>query len=161
MVLLDTAGVAKRALMRVETRVVNPPVERLLRSRLHWLVSERLLLLSYEGRVSGTRITTPVLYERDGDDVVVTTHREAVNWWKNFRGSYPATLWLRGEPVEVTGAAVLNASEIADWLAYLGARSWLWRRLLGRFGVSARDSLDDLESTAENVVVVRFRRVRQ
>ena len=159
MVISGSVDIEKRALVRVESRVVNPPVERLLRSRLHWLVSGRLVLLSYEGRVSGNRITTPVLYERDRDDVVVVTSRDDANWWKNFRGGHPATLWLRGEPVEVTGKTVLDASEIADWLVYLGARSWLWRRLLGRFGVSARNSLDELEAAVENLVVVRFRRV--
>lgn len=94
--------------MQVEAWVVNPLVERLLRSRLHWLASRRLLLLSYEGHVSGTRVTTPVLYERD---VVVTTGRDEADWWKNFPDGHPATLRLDGEPVETLGSAILDAAE--------------------------------------------------
>jgi hypothetical protein len=53
-------------------RAVNPLVRWLLRSRLHWLVSRRLTLISYTGRRSGRRYTIPVGYRIAGLQVTIT-----------------------------------------------------------------------------------------
>lgn len=146
-----------RVLLTVERRLVNPLVERLLRSRLHWLLSGRLAVVDYRGRVSGDRFSTPVLYERDGADVVVTTLREPVVWWRNFREEHPATLLLAGERVPTVGRAVTDPAAVADWCLELAARSRPWRLLFRRWEIAAGSSRRDLEAAAENVVVVRFR----
>jgi len=76
--------------------VVNPVLKRLLRSRLHGIVSDHLLLLTVTGRHSGTEYTFPVGYERDGNTVYVTSH--GTNWWKNLRGGgQEVEVVLRGE----------------------------------------------------------------
>jgi len=51
-------SVRRRAVMWIERRVVNPLVERILRSPAHRLLSWRLALLGYEGRVSGNVLTS-------------------------------------------------------------------------------------------------------
>ena len=156
----------------VERRVVNPFVERLLRSSWHWPLSRRLLVVSYVGRSSGDRFSTPVLYERDGADIVVTTVRSEVVWWTNFRGGHPATLRLEGESVETVGRAITDPERIDPWLAELSRRSRLWRLILRRLDarVARRRSGGDAErppehrengervesSVAETLVVVRF-----
>ncbi|MFC6726928.1 hypothetical protein ACFQE1_21625, partial [Halobium palmae] len=89
---------------RIESHVVSPLVTLALASRCHALLSRRLLLLSYEGRRSGRRFTTPTLYRpldgrsEEGDDdgdpshasgVALFTPAAETNWWKNFRGGHP------------------------------------------------------------------------
>ena len=143
-----------RVAMEVETRLVNPLVERLLRSRLHWLLSRRFAVLSYEGRVSGNRITTPVLYERDGGDLVVTTAQNEVTWWKNFRGGHPATLWVRGAPVETMGRAVIEPEAVEAWVEDLRNRSGLWRVIVR--GLSAAASGQGERESGADLVIVRF-----
>lgn len=140
--------------MGFETRIVNPLVERLLRSRLHWLLSWRFAVLSYEGRVSGNRISTPVLYEPDGGDLVVTTARSEVIWWRNFRCGHPATLWVRGERVETTGRAITAPKSVEAWTDELANRSGLWRVVLR--GLRAAASGQGERERGADLVVVRF-----
>jgi hypothetical protein len=52
---------------------VNPFVAALFRSRLHGLVSSRLMLLTYTGQRSGRTYTIPVGYIRLGGDLLVFT----------------------------------------------------------------------------------------
>ncbi|MDQ2050693.1 nitroreductase/quinone reductase family protein [Natronolimnohabitans sp. A-GB9] len=154
------ASVPVRLAIELEKRVVNPLVERLLRSRFHWLLSRHLAVLSYDGRISGTRVTTPLLYERDGEAFVVTTGRDEVTWWKNFREGYPATLRIAGEPIAVTGRAITDPDRLVPWLAELVDRSRLWRFLLRRYADRTGTEWSEraLTAAAENLVAVRFRR---
>lgn len=151
----DGPGLGHRTVSRIETVVVNPLVAWILRSRFHWLLSSRLLVLNYEGRVSGTRVSTPVLYERDGRAIVVTTGRREATWWKNFRREHPAVLRLEGTAVETTGSALTEPDRIASWVDELTDRSRLWTWLLGRFGFRKGDRPDP-EALADRIVVVRF-----
>ncbi len=80
----------------IEDRVVNALVERTLTSRFHSLLSWHLILLSYTGRRSGVRYTTPVMYWDYGDMLVATTPSGETDWWRNFRDSYDCRLCLRG-----------------------------------------------------------------
>jgi len=138
----------------VESRVANPVLRWLLRSRLHWLSSRWLLLLSYEGHRSGRRFTTPVLYVRDGDAFVVTTVRDPAVWWRNFSDGHPATLRVRGERIRVEGVAETDPSVVADWLLALRERGH--GRLPAVLGVPDDASGPALERAASDLVFVRF-----
>jgi F420H(2)-dependent quinone reductase len=141
-----------------EKYVVNPLLRRLLRSKFHWLVSNRLMLLSYVGRRSGTRYATPVAYDRREDVLVATTFRHHSNWWKNFREEHPATVWLRGVRRKTTGLATTNAREIAEFVRSSLVRYGVERaRWLG-LKVEGEDppSVEELETVADELVVVRF-----
>jgi hypothetical protein len=90
---------------------LNPLLVALLRSRLHWPLSAALMAVTVTGRRSGRRYTIPVGYHDVGDAIVVmvsdAAHRQ---WWRNFHGGAPATLWLRGRPVAAHGVVVPPAS---------------------------------------------------
>ena len=58
----------------------------LLRSSLHGLMSKKTLLITFTGRKSGKRYTTPIVYLREGDTFLVATNSP---WWKNLRGGVP------------------------------------------------------------------------
>lgn len=150
----DASGLARIA-MGIERRFVNPVVERTLRSRLHALLSWRLAVLTYDGRVSGDRFSTPVLYERDGSTIVVTTGRREGTWWKNFRDGHSATLWVEGEPIETVGRAVTDADTVAGWTDELTRRSAFWGRLFEGYR-SITGSSSGPEDRTSAFVVVRF-----
>lgn len=137
----------------VERYVANPLLSVVLRSPLHGLASSSLLLLSYEGRRSGERFRTPVAYERDGDEIVVTTFREAGTWWRNFQDGHTATLWLRGDDVAAHGRAFTDEDVIVEWLATLADRD---ARILSVFDAPANPDENDLAAMAPGLVVVRF-----
>lgn len=72
--------------------VANVFVRLLLRSPLHFMLSNNVLLLTYIGRKSGRQYTYPVGYARNGDVVTVFTYR---GWWKNLRGGAPVVVEIK------------------------------------------------------------------
>ena len=95
----------------VANRTVNRVVALLLRSPLHGLVSDRLLLISVTGRRTGRVHTFPVAYDEAGDEGI-TIHVAAPGrkrWWRNLRPDGEVRLRLRG--VEHTGRAVAHGDE--------------------------------------------------
>lgn len=83
-------------------KVANQVPTLLLRSPLHAVLSKRLMLLTFTGRRSGRRYTTPVVYVRHGGDLVLTTDS---SWWRNLRGGAPVTMRIGGRTVQGIGHA--------------------------------------------------------
>lgn len=74
------------------------------------VVGRAIALLSFTGRRSGTRYTTPITYLRDGDEVLLITKRVRT-WWKNLQDEPAVRLRLAGE--EVAGRASLAVGDPA------------------------------------------------
>lgn len=64
------------------TRLLNPFVKLLLRSPLHGIMSDNVILVTFTGRKSGKRYVTPVSYVREGNTITFLTHG---SWWKTLR----------------------------------------------------------------------------
>ena len=60
-----------------------------------------ILLLTVTGRKSGRERTTPLMYERDGDDLIVVASNGGMDWppawWLNLRASPTAVVQTGGE----------------------------------------------------------------
>lgn len=74
-------------------RQINRLPKAILRSPLHGLISKKILLLTFAGRISGQRYTTPVSYVRAGDTLLLGTESR---WYKNLRGGVPVGVRLQG-----------------------------------------------------------------
>ena len=86
-------------------RTGNLFVRLLLRSPLHRLVSGRLALITFTGRLSGRSYTIPVMYERTDEGIEIPVMwPERKRWWRNLRGQADVGLRLRGR--EFSGRAV-------------------------------------------------------
>ncbi len=93
----------------------EPIRARLLRSRLHGLLSGSLLLVTYTGRRSGRTFTIPVLYAEDGSDLLVYVGRSAEKvWWRNLGGGAPVHVRLRGQELAGTATAVVDDPELQE-----------------------------------------------
>ncbi len=86
-------------------RLYNPVVTAILRSPLHGLTGNSVMLLTYRGRRSGDVFTTPISYVRDGGDLLAVASRDHT-WWKNLRGGARVRVRLRGHELEGTGRAL-------------------------------------------------------
>ncbi len=75
-------------------RKLNPLIIAILRSPLHSMLSKAILLITFTGRKSGKRYTTPVMYAREGETVYVFTHGV---WLKNLQGGAPVSLRIHGQ----------------------------------------------------------------
>lgn len=93
-------------------RLINPVVVATLRSPLHGLLSDRLLLLTIRGRKSGELYTFPVEYKQDLNHLTIVTHADRV-WWRNLEGGADLTVHLRGADIHAVGEATADEARVA------------------------------------------------
>lgn len=141
---------------------LNPIFVGLLCSRwLHWPVSLGLMAVTVTGRRSGRQYTIPVGYHDVGDAIVVlvsdAAHRQ---WWRNFHGGAPATLWLHGRSVAAQGIVVPPSSEEFRRRAEQAFRRA--RLVAGIFGIAFDDGVGltdaQRDALAAYARIVVFRR---
>lgn len=138
-------------------RLVNPLVTLLLRSPLHGLASDALLLVTFTGRKSGREYTTPVGYEQRDGTLYVTTQSDRV-WWRNLRGGAEVTVRLRGERRRGHAEVIEDDAAVAEYV-----HGFLERHGVGaasRIALSLEaDEVPDVEALEAGlaaVVVVRI-----
>lgn len=133
----------------------NPIVRWFLRSPLHFLMSKHTLLMTYTGRRSGHRYTTPMNYLRSGDEFYITSLRTHT-WWRNLRGQVAVELRVQGKDLQARAEVIEDETAVADQLMVYFSRA---PRLARLYGVKhdARGTLDagDLLQTAQKMVIVK------
>lgn len=77
---------------------------------LQKLIGRGVALITVTGRKSGRTYTTPVSYERDGNDVIILSRRTRT-WWRNLAANPQVQLRLAGEPVH--GSAEVSVGDDA------------------------------------------------
>ena len=70
-----------------------------LRSPLHGMLSNGMMLITITGRKTGKQYTTPVGYYEEGGFLWVITSRDRT-WWKNFQDGANVDLLLKRRPVK-------------------------------------------------------------
>jgi hypothetical protein len=103
-------------------RVLNAVMRVLLRSPLHRLRSERVLLLEFRGRQTGRRYRLPVsFWPRSEGELVCLTSASWSRWWRNL-DDRPVVVWLRGERrearAELIGDPARRQELVAGFLAH-------------------------------------------
>lgn len=138
-------------------RFVNPLVRWLLRSPLHFVASDALILVTVTGRRSGRAYTTPVGYEQRGSTLYLTSQTDRT-WWRNLVGGADVEVWLRGERRRGHATVIEDDGDVADYV-----RDYLERRGLdaaSRLALSIEgERIPDREALAAGlgeVVVVRI-----
>ena len=83
----------------------------MLRSPLHGILSDGMLLLTVTGRKTGKQYTTPVGYYREAGYLWVITSRDRT-WWKNLRGGAEVSLLLKRKPVKALADTDLDEKAV-------------------------------------------------
>lgn len=136
-------------------RWVNRMMEGLLRTPgIERWFGTTTALVTFTGRRSGTRYTTPVTYLRDGDKVIFVTKRFRT-WWRNLEDEPEVELRLAGQDFQGRASiATGDRSGLDDFVRFLGAR----RRDARAYDVTVgRDGTVDEEQAAaviDQLVVV-------
>jgi hypothetical protein len=135
-------------------KIVNPVVALLLRSPLHRALSKNTLLLSFTGRTSGRRYSTPLSYIRDGDTITCMT---TGGWWKNVRGGAPVTLWVAGRKLEGIATPQTDPSAIADTMLTFFRRVRRDARMYGvKLDANGQPDPQDCAKAAQKTVMVKI-----
>lgn len=91
----------------------------ILRSPLHGLLSNGMMLITITGRKTGRKYTTPVGYYEEGGFLWVITSRDRT-WWKNLQGGAAVELLLKRQPVQAFADVDLDETSVqARMVEYL------------------------------------------
>ena len=108
----------------------------ILRSRVHGLADLSLIGLRVRGVRSGREFELPVMYARDGGDLIVAvSHSERKRWWRNLRKAAPIDVLVAG--AWVAGSARLVSPGDPGWPA--ASRDYFGRWPVARRAVAATD----------------------
>ena len=88
-------------------KIINPMMRFLLRSPFHSVLSDSLMLITFTGRKSGKRFTTPVRYIQKGDTVRCFTVAEN-QWWRNLREGARVSLLIKRQSAEYDAKAIFD-----------------------------------------------------
>jgi deazaflavin-dependent oxidoreductase (nitroreductase family) len=83
-------------------------MRRILESPIHWPLSRWFAVLSWTGRKSGRRYTTPISYVREGSTAWVTTGDK---WWHNVVDGAPVRIRIAGRWRDGQATAVSDHAE--------------------------------------------------
>ena len=137
-------------------RVVGPVLKVLLRSPVHGLVSEQLMLLAFDGRRTGKRYEVVVgRHELSGTLVVPTGSR----WRLNLRGGAPVEVTLGGRRRAGRAELVEDPDEVAraygELLDRVGARNA--QRVGLRVNVDRAPTREELKTALVDHGAIRVR----
>ena len=94
---------------KIMFKLLNPLMKLLLNSPFHQGMSKRVMVISFTGRKTGKRYSTPVAYVLEGDHIFVVTYSP---WWKNFKEPAPVQMRIQGKNVAGTAVFVGDAVRI-------------------------------------------------
>jgi deazaflavin-dependent oxidoreductase (nitroreductase family) len=126
----------------------------LLRSPLHGMLSNSMMLITIAGRKTGQKYTLPVNYYRENGSFWVLTSRDRT-WWRNVRDGANVSLLLRRQPVRAFAETELESKSVerllCEYLKHIpqGARS------MGVRMQNGTPNPDDIEHIAKDRLFVR------
>lgn len=143
-------------------RWANAPVKWLLRSPLHAMIDERLMLVTIRGRATGRQFTIPVGYVAgiDGWYVLVGQHRSK-RWWRNLEHGADVTLTLHGEKIAAHARVMRWHTNHSVFEGAFGLYLRRFPRTARRLGVPMLGGVPDpavLREVARDTVLVRAAR---
>ena len=83
----------------------------MLRSPLHGILSDGMMLITVTGRKTGKEFSFPVGYYRENGYLWVITSRDRT-WWKNLRGGAEVSLLLKRKPVKALADTDLDEKAV-------------------------------------------------
>ncbi len=135
--------------------IINSAMRFVLRSPLHGMVSNTVMLITFTGRKSGKTYTTPVSFSQHDDLVYAFSHAD---WWKNLRSGAPVTLRIRGRDLQ--GLPEPIAEDKQAIAAGLAAHLRKVRSDARYYGVTFDDAgnprAEEVEKAVQTVVMLRF-----
>lgn len=135
----------------------NTVVSAVLRTPvLHRLMSSNVLLLTFTGRKSGKRYTTPVGYVREGKTLIILTKWFRA-WWRNFQVSAPVALLIEGRTYHGEARALTDEAAIVPIITDVIKRYPYYAEFYGVRLVSPNQpDMNDVRHIAPKVVVLQI-----
>ena len=132
----------------------------MLRSPLHGILSDGMLLLTVTGRKTGKQYTTPVGYYREAGYLWVITSRDRT-WWKNLRGGAEVSLLLKRKPVKAIAEPDLDEKAVETRMYEYVKHVPQAAKPLGIRVQNGNANAEDIARTAKDRLFVRLQLTSQ
>lgn len=136
-------------------RILNPVMKAILHSSWHWLVSDKIMVITFKGIKSGKEYATPVSYFVEGGTVYCFTHGK---WWKNLATGANVMLHIKGE--DYPGFATVETEDIAQISTALQKMMINNPRDARYYGVTfdadGRPNMDEIRKAATEAVMIHI-----
>jgi len=131
-----------------------------LRSPLHGMLSNGMMLITVTGRKTGKQYTTPVGYYRENGFLWVITSRDRT-WWKNLRGGAEVALLLKRKPVTAIAEPDLDAKAVEERMYEYVNHVPQAAKPLGIRVENGNANAEDIARTAKDRLFVRLQLTSQ
>ena len=129
-----------------------------LRSPLHGMLSNGMMLITVTGSKTGKKYTTPVEYFRENEILWVMTSRDRT-WWKNLRGGAEVSLLLKRKPVTAIAEPDLDAKAVEARMVEYIKHVPQAAKALGIRIENEYINAEDIARTAEDRLFVKIKRI--
>ncbi len=128
----------------------------IVNSPLHPLLGSNFAVITFEGRKTGKRYSTPINVTRDGDAFTAVSLRNR-NWWRNLRGGRQAQLRVSGRQYTVRGEVLEDRGAVIDGLTRYFTQNPGYARYFGvRLAPDGKPVSEDLDRAADERVMIRL-----
>ena len=90
-------------------KVLNPIMKMILKSSIHKVVSDGILIIIFKGIKTGKEYSTPISYFLENGTIYCFTHAQ---WWRNLADGAEVKVRLKGQ--DTVGFAQAEAEDIAQ-----------------------------------------------
>ena len=126
-----------------------------LRSPLHWALSNNTLLIAFVGRKSGCKYCLPVNYVPDGNILYITSQRDHA-WWRNLRGGAPVIVRLHGRDIPGEGIVIEECGSVMENLKrFFQVVPKFAKYFSVRLDVNGKPDEQDISRVARQRVIVK------
>lgn len=122
---------------------------------LHRMLSGSMCLLTFTGRKSGKRYTTPVGYTRDGDCLTVMTKRFR-SWWHNFETPVPVQVQMGQKTFQGEAQAITDDTTITPIFAHILTQDPRQASFYGlTVSADGKPNIDQIREIAPKLVIIQ------
>ncbi len=125
-----------------------------LKSPLHVFMGETMLV-TVRGRKTGRRITVPVNYAQEGDELWVLSTRDRT-WWRNLLKGGEVDVRLHGQELKGSGEVVLDEAAVSALLGRYVNHLPASARYIGIRVENGEANCDDLQRVAKERLFVKI-----
>jgi len=137
-------------------KISNFFMKAIVNSPLHPMLGSNFAVITFEGRKSGKRYSTPINVTRNGDAFTAVSLRSRT-WWRNLRGGQQAQLRVSGRQYEVRGEVLEDQGAVADGLAQYFKQNPAYAKYFSvRLAPDGQPSGEDLDRAADERVIIRL-----
>ena len=125
----------------------------ILRSPIHSMISNGIMILGFKGAKSGKTFSTPVNYMEIDSKIYVMSDRTRI-WWKNIKTNPEVEMYIKLESIKGSGVVYDTRDEVEDNLTLIFKHKPQMAKYLKVAIVDGEPVLEDIKKLSDKNIVI-------